>query len=113
MVIVPWDPRIARLLLHRRVLERGGWRCQICGSSENLQVHHLKFRSMLGDDELSNLISLCVRCHRQQHGSSRTCRGIAKKLKEMFTKFGLRGSSIVFVVQVQKPAAHIRNWELA
>ncbi len=29
---------------------------------------NLRFRSKLGDDELSNLILLCVRCHRQQHG---------------------------------------------
>jgi 5-methylcytosine-specific restriction endonuclease McrA len=47
-------------LLHRRVLEPDGWRRQVCGSSENLQVHHVKFRSKLGDDEPSNLIGLCA-----------------------------------------------------
>jgi 5-methylcytosine-specific restriction endonuclease McrA len=31
--------------LHRQVLERDDWRCQNCGSMQNLQVHHLKFRS--------------------------------------------------------------------
>src|SRR6266853_6378477 len=58
----------APLSLRRRVLERDGWRCQICGSSADLQVHHQQFRSKLGDDALDNLISLCARCHRQQHG---------------------------------------------
>ncbi len=53
--------------LRRRVLERDSWRCQNCGSSINLQIHHLKARSKCGDDELSNLISLCAGCHRLQH----------------------------------------------
>ena len=55
-------------LLRHRVLERDGWRCQICGSSADLQVHHQQFRSKFGNDELNNLISLCARCHRSQHG---------------------------------------------
>jgi len=42
-----------------------------CGSSEDLQVHHQQFRSKFGNDELNNLISLCARCHRQQHGRLR------------------------------------------
>ena len=37
--------------LHRQVLERDGWRCQVCGSMQHLQVHHLKFRSQSGGDE--------------------------------------------------------------
>ena len=53
--------------LQRQVLERDGWRCQICGSAQDLQVHHLKFRSKSGNDELANLIALCARCHRLQH----------------------------------------------
>jgi 5-methylcytosine-specific restriction endonuclease McrA len=54
-------------LLHRRVLERDGWRCQNCGSSRDLQVHHLMKRSRLGDDALDNLITLCIVCHQMQH----------------------------------------------
>jgi 5-methylcytosine-specific restriction endonuclease McrA len=53
--------------LRRRVLERDGWRCQLCGSLNNLQVHHVKSRGKLGDDALHNLISLCVTCHGKQH----------------------------------------------
>jgi len=36
--------------LQRQVLDRDGWRCQTCGSMQNLQVHHLKFRSQSGGD---------------------------------------------------------------
>jgi 5-methylcytosine-specific restriction endonuclease McrA len=56
--------------LHRRVLERDGWRCQVCGNMQNLQVHHLKFRSHSGGDEEQNLITLCVECHERAHRRS-------------------------------------------
>jgi 5-methylcytosine-specific restriction endonuclease McrA len=54
-------------LLRRRVLERDNWHCQDCGSSKDLQVHHLTLRSKLGDDALDSLITLCASCHRQRH----------------------------------------------
>ena len=54
-------------LLRQRVLERDGWRCQNCGSSENLHIHHLTKRSQLGDDALDNLITLCANCHHNHH----------------------------------------------
>ena len=53
--------------LHRQVLERDGWRCQVCGSMQNLQVHHLKFRSQSGGDVEQNLITLCAECHARIH----------------------------------------------
>jgi 5-methylcytosine-specific restriction endonuclease McrA len=53
--------------LRKQVLTRDGWRCQLCGSLRNLQVHHRKFRSRLGDDTAQNLITLCVDCHRAGH----------------------------------------------
>lgn len=53
--------------LHREVLERDGWRCQICGSIQRLQVHHLKFRSHSGSDVKQNLITLCAECHERVH----------------------------------------------
>jgi 5-methylcytosine-specific restriction endonuclease McrA len=56
--------------LHRQVLERDGWRCQVCGSMQHLQVHHLKFRSQAGGDEEQNLITLCAECHERTHRSS-------------------------------------------
>jgi 5-methylcytosine-specific restriction endonuclease McrA len=49
------------------VLERDGWRCQNCGTSECLQVHHIRSRSALGDDAAENLITLCADCHHKFH----------------------------------------------
>ena len=53
--------------LRMNVLRRDGWKCQCCGSSINLQVHHLQYRGRLGSDVLDNLISLCTNCHNKEH----------------------------------------------
>jgi 5-methylcytosine-specific restriction endonuclease McrA len=53
--------------LHRQVLERDAWRCQVCGGMQHLQVHHLKFRSQSGSDVEQNLITLCAQCHERMH----------------------------------------------
>jgi 5-methylcytosine-specific restriction endonuclease McrA len=55
--------------LGNRVLDRDGWKCQCCGSSMNLQVHHLVRRSQLGSDVLENLMTLCADCHHRQHNN--------------------------------------------
>ena len=60
--------------LHRRILERDGWRCQVCGSMQNLQVHHLKLRSRSGGDEEQNLITLCAECHERVHRKAGHCK---------------------------------------
>lgn len=40
--------------------------CQHCWSDLNLQVHHLSYRG-LGNEGLSDLITLCEDCHAQTH----------------------------------------------
>ena len=51
----------------QQVLRRDGWRCQICGSRQNLQVHHKQLRSQQGSDDDFNLITLCASCHERLH----------------------------------------------
>jgi 5-methylcytosine-specific restriction endonuclease McrA len=53
--------------LRKQVLPRDGWKCQICGSSRNLHVHHKQLRSQQGDDDDTNLITLCADCHEVLH----------------------------------------------
>jgi len=60
------DP-VAYENLRRQVLRRDGWRCQSCGAMANLEVHHLQFRSQMGEDSELNLISLCHTCHELIH----------------------------------------------
>ena len=61
-------PKLYERLRHE-ILNRDGWRCQQCGSSKNLDVHHIKQRSALGADAETNLITLCRNCHRHVHAS--------------------------------------------
>jgi 5-methylcytosine-specific restriction endonuclease McrA len=56
--------------LHRQVMESDNWRCQMCGSMQNPQVHHQNFRSQSGSDMEQNLITLCTRCHKRMHPPS-------------------------------------------
>lgn len=53
--------------LRQQVLRRDGWRCQFCGTTTNLEVHHQEFRSHGGDDSELNLITLCAACHAELH----------------------------------------------
>lgn len=45
------------------ILERDGYRCQECGSTQDLDVHHIQARKDDGDDSPENLITLCKVCH--------------------------------------------------
>jgi 5-methylcytosine-specific restriction endonuclease McrA len=70
-------PRLPRLrldpvsyeTLRQQVLRRDAWRCQLCGSMSNLEVHHKEFRSHAGEDSELNLITLCAECHAGAHGT--------------------------------------------
>ncbi|MGB9660671.1 MAG: HNH endonuclease [Moorellaceae bacterium] len=42
-------------------------RCEVCGSTWGLQVHHIKSRGSGGEDTPDNLICLCVECHTKAH----------------------------------------------
>lgn len=41
--------------------------CFICGSTSNLQDHHIIPKSMGGDKLENNKVPLCSKCHRQLH----------------------------------------------
>jgi 5-methylcytosine-specific restriction endonuclease McrA len=55
--------------LREQVLRRDNWRCQVCGSRQNLQVHHEELRSRDGRDTKETLITLCAECHEALHRS--------------------------------------------
>lgn len=51
--------------IRRRILERDGFICRICGECDNLNVHHIDYHR--GNNANSNLVSLCTTCHRAVH----------------------------------------------
>lgn len=46
---------------------RAGWRCEGCGSKNDLQAHHRTY-ARLGRERPSDLVCLCDGCHRAEHG---------------------------------------------
>lgn len=50
------------------VLNRDGYKCQICGSKDTqLEVHHIIYRSNGGSNRMDNLVTLCHDCHSKIH----------------------------------------------
>jgi 5-methylcytosine-specific restriction endonuclease McrA len=41
--------------------------CEVCSSSP-CQIHHVRFKSQGGTNEIKNLIALCSHCHDIAHG---------------------------------------------
>ena len=52
--------------LRSRILERDGHRCQLCGSTENLHVHHKTYETLWHEAD-GDLITLCSDCHETFH----------------------------------------------
>lgn len=53
----------------KRVLERDGYKCTKCGSTEKLHAHHIKSFADYPEERevLENGITLCEKCHRKVH----------------------------------------------
>jgi len=51
-------------------LERDGYKCVDCGSTEKLIVHHSDNSRITKkiNNKLSNLVTLCKSCHAKRHG---------------------------------------------
>lgn len=52
-----------------------GNKCSICGSTEELEVHHLEYENdkRYGILRLSKLTTLCHKCHQKEHGFLKWC----------------------------------------
>lgn len=51
------------------ILERDNYKCALCGALENLEVHHIEHfaKSENKQTDINNGITLCKRCHINQH----------------------------------------------
>lgn len=84
-----------------------GYKCQVCGSKENLEVHHKTYDPdpMKGLLAFDNLITLCKNCHLSAHGyrygmrqfdEPRKCRSCAWSVTLEKTSLCLRKESECF-----------------
>ena len=55
--------------IRKATILRDGCKCMECGKSNcKLEVHHIKPRRLNGSNTLSNLITLCEKCHQKTEG---------------------------------------------
>ena len=55
--------------IRKAVILRDGCKCMECGKSNCvLEVHHIRPRRLNGSDTLSNMITLCKKCHQKTEG---------------------------------------------
>lgn len=53
----------------RFVLDVRGKKCEVCGASDHLQVHHLKYRNVKAwEYTVNEVIVVCMNCHMKIHG---------------------------------------------
>lgn len=58
--------------LRLKVHQDDNWGCRRCGTQHApLDIHHIKYRSTLGEHTYENLISVCRSCHQQIHEAPR------------------------------------------
>jgi hypothetical protein len=75
--------------IRRLVLERDGNHCMVCGRSDvKLHVHHNSYERF-GNENLSDLVSLCAYCHHLFHnanGDIETPDEIEEQLRALYTE---------------------------
>ena len=54
--------------VRKAIYKREGYECAVCGSTRQLEIHHVIKRSRGGSDAPSNLVCLCHLCHCAIHG---------------------------------------------
>ena len=52
--------------VRKRTLKRYGYKCMLCGKTNNLQVHHNNYKC-LKHERYTDVIPLCSECHRKFH----------------------------------------------
>ena len=60
-------PRYGMNTLRKAVFYRDGYKCQVCGKTTDkgaiLRAHHIGFRTGDHSDRMSNLLTVCTKCH--------------------------------------------------
>jgi 5-methylcytosine-specific restriction endonuclease McrA len=51
----------------RKILQRAGYRCELCRKAKPLQIHHLTYERIF-NERMDDLQAVCDRCHRRLHG---------------------------------------------
>jgi 5-methylcytosine-specific restriction endonuclease McrA len=67
-----------------QAIEHAKGRCQTCGETQGLEVHHLTY-TRLGREKMEDLQVLCGGCHSLEHENKYRARDeLSKEFREMF-----------------------------
>ncbi len=72
--------------VYHSVKVRDHYRCRSCGTTRQVDVHHLKFRSAGGGTTLENALCLCRICHDEIHAYRMYAEGQDANHKVQFVK---------------------------
>ncbi len=75
-----------------RILKRDKGKCVLC-NKDATQVHHNTYERFGGKERLSDLVSLCKRCHEQHHGR---VIHVTEKTKELVFDSEFIGDEYIF-----------------
>jgi len=66
---IEWSPEARTMTpqLRATALETKGNKCLRCGTTDNIEVHHIRPLCCNGDSDISNLMLLCQTCHDLWH----------------------------------------------
>ena len=70
---------------YEKIVEEQKW-CQLYGRTYDLHIHHIIYRSQLGNNDERNLIRLCGDCHRRVHSNKKMWQ--KKLIQHQFEKYG-------------------------
>jgi 5-methylcytosine-specific restriction endonuclease McrA len=73
--------------LRQEIFERDDWKCRHCGNRQTLDPHHVIFRSQGGDNDKSNLLTLCRRCHDAVHDRHLLIEVVERRATDLVVKF--------------------------
>lgn len=48
------------------IIKARGFRCEICGSQKDLELHHLNYKNF-GNEQAEDVMLLCKLCHKKAH----------------------------------------------
>lgn len=67
---------------YNKVMQRDKYKCRLCGTTFNLQEHHIVYKSEDRKliNEPTNLIVLCARCHSVVHSNKHYWQPILKEM---------------------------------
>lgn len=66
---------------YNKVIERDNYKCRLCGTTQNLQLHHICGRGKKLTNDINNCIMLCQHCHLEVvHKNQKKYRPILTKI---------------------------------